>query len=116
MSVFFGQSEKLESFFKIPQYLYGDFSVFGVDVHCKEAVEFSLKRLKENRRIEILVLTHLGFKTGFQDFLKNLHLKDLQAIRAFGTKIYFFLKESKRNPQLETYKSLAENGIVFCMY
>ncbi|WDL69416.1 hypothetical protein IP364_05795 [Helicobacter winghamensis] len=104
MRVVFGESEKLESFFKIPQFLYGDFSVFGVDRHCEKAVEFVLERLKENQRIEVLVLLNMKLD------LKENHLKTIQS---FGTKIYFFLTTQKKIPTLEVYKKLAENGILF---
>ncbi|MBX7490354.1 hypothetical protein [Helicobacter turcicus] len=120
MSVIFGKKTELESF-SILQFLYGDFSVFGVKEHCKEAVEFTLKTLRENKRVEALVLVHLDLNRGSkiarlepQEISTKL-LKNLKIIQSFGTKIYFFFKRQKRIPisSLEAYKDLAETGIVF---
>ncbi|WP_299547460.1 hypothetical protein [uncultured Helicobacter sp.] len=102
----FGENKKLESFFKIPQFLYGDFSVFGVESHCQRAVEFALKQLRENQLVEVLVLLEL-------DISKQDLLESLREIQSFGTKIYFFLKTQKKIPTLEIYKNLSKSGILF---
>lgn len=106
MCIIFGDEKKIE-FFGIPQVLYGDFSVFGVEDHCKEATEFTLKTLNKNERVEILVLLGLELNVETQNILRSL-----QGIQSFGVRIYLFLKIPKKNPKLEIYKGIAERGMV----
>lgn len=106
MCKIFGEKTVIESF-GIPQKLYGDFSVFGVDSHCKAAVEFVQKSLQSNKRVEILVLLYSA------DIIQKACLQDLENIQNFGSRIYCFLKIQDVIPNLEVYRELAKRATVF---